>query len=83
MINVNDIKGNEVIDGIIVLNVCMVIDALCPSADYLERIQIVSDWAQKNNLDEYSAPREHFNEYDAVRQARKDNYIGVIVEDLS
>lgn len=83
MIKVTDIKDNEVIGGIVILNVVRVIDAICPDVAYNERIQLVSAWAQANNLDEYAAPREFFNEYEAAAHARQDGYFGVIVEDLS
>lgn len=48
-----------------------------------EESKLVRDWANKNNYLVYSEPRENFFKWKAIRLARKYNYDGVILENLS
>ncbi len=50
---------------------------------YEKETKLVKDWAEKNNYLVYSEPRENFFKWKAIRLARKYNYDGVILENLS
>jgi hypothetical protein len=51
--------------------------------DWKEENKLVLGWAEKNNYLVYSEPRENFFKWKAIRLARKYNYDGVILENLS
>tara|TARA_B100001094_G_C17812156_1_gene614345 strand:- start:101 stop:340 length:240 start_codon:yes stop_codon:yes gene_type:complete len=51
--------------------------------DWEEESKLVRDWAEKHNYLVYSEPREKFFKWEAIRLARRYNYDGVILENLS
>jgi len=51
--------------------------------DWEEESKLVNDWAEKHNYLVYSEPREKFFKWKAIRLARRYNYDGVILENLS
>ena len=51
--------------------------------DWKEENKLALGWAEKNNYLVYSEPREKFFKWEAIRLARRYNYDGVILENLS
>jgi hypothetical protein len=65
------------------INICHWIDVHAPDADYDEQTALLDIWMQKHNLMYYGAPRECFNEWGALDDARRKGYDGIVMEDLS
>jgi hypothetical protein len=68
-------------------NICDVIEAIFgpawTTASYDATTVAVRQWAEQNNANIYSSPRESFSIYEAVHLAAYDNKAAVILEDLS
>lgn len=78
-----------------VLSICEVMDSLNLNLGYSKfnlgeghttysvESQILLDYAARNNLTYYAAPREDFSDYAGIHKALIGFYDGVILEDLS
>jgi uncharacterized protein YodC (DUF2158 family) len=78
------VEGSDANGWTVGLNICRWIDVHANWSDSHESItEKLSVWMKKFNYTYYSAPRESFNEWSAVSDARKDGFNGVVMEDLS
>ena len=76
--------------GVAVINVCTLLDRLLGrdryernDVTYEEETKAVRNWLHVTGAHYYAAPREKFNEYTAIREAKKAGKTAVVVEDMS
>lgn len=78
------IEPMEVRDGVAVINVCDLYDALnLWEADWDTSSSAVMGWCESNGASYYARCREDFFTFQAVEQAKAEGKTSVVVEDLS
>ena len=86
---VGGVEVNTTYDGVKVIGICALIDALVPdywgnvNYTYKEINKVITKWCEENDSHYYADVREHFWVGHGVSEAKEAGRSVVIVEDLS
>jgi len=79
--------SSDLRDGVLVVSVCDLFDELFGADSYLVEYDVTSaalrEWCNVWGASYYAEPREDYNEWAGVNQARREGNEIVVVEDLS